>query len=59
MDWDSFDELLELVGPHTRKQDTVTRKAIPPAVLLESWSLMRLASSSARLLSLRCSIHGI
>ena len=59
MDRDSFDELLELVGPHIRKQDTVMRKAIPPAVLFESWSLMRLASSSARLLCLPCSIHGI
>ena len=31
MDGLSFDELLELVGPHIIKQDTVMRNAIPPA----------------------------
>ena len=31
MDGLSFDEMLELVGPHIIKQDTVMRKAIPPA----------------------------
>ena len=31
VDGGSYDELLELVGLHIRKQDTVMRKAIPPA----------------------------
>lgn len=46
MDGDSFDELLELVGPHIRKQDTVMRKAIPPADRL-SLTLRFLATGNA------------